>query len=585
MSLINFPDNVIEDIYSNLDQKSLVSMKHSCKFFDILSNQYLLKHLYFYDDSRQTLPLVDYLQGFKFDFTVIPLSKLDSFIRFIEKNTNLIELIDSIVFNSTESNVLISKFINLLIRNKRGSLSQIRFESNVDNLIFLLTQQSGSGNNQDIILYNHNLSASNLYENDELDDSLIQPNSVSLNPSYIYQCEQMQPTSSNSLPFELKELQIFSVDEAELLNLSNMKFEKIELTLQQVDQTDQLSSEVIENWSNNLEALQILNFRSFNYFSRSMLAYMNNYENPNENSLFANLQCLTISLTDSNLDNDIKVLRSLNMGKIKQLEIKFKRKLLHDNGDKIRAIVKLLNDKEMGSQVESFSLINSNDYNMLTDNVFKSEIFNDSNLCLALMNDFNLINDLSVPKNLKHLTISLNNFLTVVDVKLEGNCDYKTFVVNETYLLKKREYFEKLLSLKNLQTLVIPDFLFNWLPFLDEGITFNGEYDELYCESMGVKSTAIVRKLYSRFKNFDDRSGLGIINKPIYHDGQEIFMGFYLDKLAPVMLHIAESLPKLELLNLGGALVSIHRSSPTSADVQQLVGVYDDWVFTNCLNE
>lgn len=584
MSLMDFPQHIMDDIYNNLDQSSIFSLKHSCSFFHITSNQYLFQNLYFYNEQTQKLPLEEISPIFKLPATMIPISKLNAFISFLSSNPQIIDTIQSIKFASNEIDPSIASLLKLLIASNPQNLQEIKFDSpNSDFLFFLIDNNDGFKNRSPNRL-------NKIYENDEvLDTQLLsstptQPSPFAQNPEFIdINTLMKRSTSSNqqlstNIPLNLKNLQLFSVYDIDLIKNNNLEFTKLEISIQNALFDNPLDIRIIKNLSNSLKSLKILNTASFDYVSDAISKYVES-NHISSNSLFPNLEVFTLTVTEKNNNKTLQTLESICFQNLKSLEVKFSRSSTQSLESDNLKIADLLNSNIPSNQLTSVSIINLNNYNMLNDNIFRNEIYDDSNLCFALLNHSNIFTPNS---NLKYLNICLNTFLTVVRAVREGSNSYKTFVVDDRYFDRKRELFNKILTLKSLNTLIIPDFLFNWLPFLDFGLTFNTDYDNTYADFNNITSTIIIRNLYTRFKDFEFKSGLDVVKNPMNYNGRSIFLDFYLTELAPIMLYIASNLPNLTLLNLGGILVSIHRSVIDPTRIEKLEGVYDSWVFTNC---
>ncbi|TID31320.1 hypothetical protein CANINC_000086 [Pichia inconspicua] len=519
---------------------------------------------------------------------MIPISKLSAFTSFLSSNPQIINSIQSIKFSSNEIDSTIASLLKLLISLEPKNLQEIKFDSpNNDFLFFLIDNNDGFKNRSPNRL-------NKIYENDELLDTQLlsstptQPSPFAQNPEFIDIKTLMKSSSSSSnrqlatnIPLHLKTLQLFSVYDVDLIKNNNLDFTKLEISIQNALFDNPLDMKTIKSLSNSLKSLKILNTASFDYVSEAISKYVEN--NPiQSNSLFPNLEVLTLTLTEKNNIKTLQTLDSICFQKLKNLEVKFSRSSTQSVESENLKIVDLLNSNLSSNQLTAVSIINLNNYNMLNDNIFRNEIFDDTNLCFALLNHSNLFTSNS---NLKYLNICLNTFLTVVRAVKEGSNSYKTFVVDDHYFDRKRELFNKILDLKSLTTLIIPDFLFNWLPFLDFGINFNTDYDNNYADLTNTTSTMIIRNLYTRFKDFEVKSGLDIVKNPINFNGRSILLDFYLNELAPIMIYIANNLPNLTLLNLGGLVVTIHRSVIDPTRIEKLEGVYDSWVFTNCQNQ
>lgn len=586
MNLLDLPDNILEDVYHQLDQSSRISLGYTSKYLYVFTNQYLYKNIYFYNDSNEKLPIqLHNTQPFQLPSTLIPISKLNSFIEFLKLNTYLCYSIKSIYFSSSKLTTPISNFVKILIANKAHNIIDIKFDSPNTNFLFMLlnddTPPPSSSSPSTLPIGKSRIKSpliipekmGKLYENDEVEDD---------STFSIYHIPRLVADNNRfnlKLPFNLKTFQLFSIQDVEMVERHNLVFENIDLEIQNPDLNSQLDSSIVSIWSHNLTSLNVLNIFSSNYLIDGVLNYLK--LNDINNIIFDKLQNFSIVTSNSYLPKFNQFLDSINLEKLNNLEIKFQNTFSGDLNSNINSnikIVELLN-KRLTNNLNNLSIINLNNHNMLADNVFRNEFYDNSNLCFTLLNNLDIFNN-GGNSNVKNLTICLNTFLTVVEPIMEGVDSFKTFVINEKYLQRKEELFNSILSLKSLQTLIIPDFLFNWLPFFKDTMQFNKEYDDIFTDSFVNGSTAIIRKLYSRFKNFENKSGLDIINKPIFNNSKNIYLLFYLDKLAPIMLSIAEQLPELALLNLGGILVTIERV-PQSSMVKKLSGVYDPWVFTN----
>lgn len=601
MSLLSLPDDIIEDIYVHLDKKSMVSLKYSCRFFDVLSTDHLLKALYFYDEKSQQLPVDG--AAFAFKVTMIPLRRLDAFLKFVAHHPNSLDLVESITISLHSFTGVYIDFLEMLAAHKERFQGQFKMK-----VTFVLSPSAARKNaNLDGFSYVRFLINSyrgkvlplvetpvlTLYENDEIleDASMLMKNANSDRPNLF--------PNSQSFIQDFKSIQIFSHDDLDMIDQYDLRSEMIELKLKDDHTQQPIKSSVVKNWCQNLTCLMVLTRASLDCLSEGVLQYLNSLDSNDDKidavvhdeesrradpSLFPNLKTLAVSLCDTDFERNSFLLNSFSLGKITELEIQYQKSGSNDpnlNSNNV-TLVKLLNTKVSQNMIEKLSITNLNKYNMLTNNIHGEEIFNDWNLCYSLINHLHIFNNPAKTSNLRSLTICLNTFITVVTPVLSGVDSYKTFVVTERYLQRKKELFDKILDLKSLTTLVIPDFLFNWFPFLPDSLHFNGSQDIGYGGRLSTHEIHIVKNLYSRFQGFENRSNLDIMDYPMATDHDYMTMNSYFDKLAPTFVAIAQQLPNLTLLNLGGLAVTVHRCNRHSSTVEKLVGVYDSWVFTNC---
>lgn len=555
MCLLDLPEHILDDIFQHLNQGALLNLKVSCRFLEHISNDYLLKNIYFYNDMCQKIPLEN--TYFKLQYTFIPLSKLPSFIGFLKTAPNAIHLIESVIIDSDLDSFLFD-FIFSLLNEKDNHIAEIKFYNTDIDLLQILSLNNGCLHSK---LYP-------LYENDEIDDS--NSNSYSHFSQLNYPVNIIDNYSSS---LNLSSIQINSCFETDIL--AELDLKKLELNIQNINVNMILKPYFIEKISKSLNCLNILNSISSNYFSAGMSRLLKNSE-LTDSVFFNNLDTLSIFISDDDYSSNLITILGLDLSNIRNLEIKFKRTRFEDSTANNLEIIKLLNSKIDLNKLEKFSLINMNNINMLTDNIFKNEIYDDSNLCFALLNNSHIFNgDIN---NITYLNVCLNTFLTVVDISQNGYDTNEVFVVDQKYINRKRQLFDKIFKFKNLETLIIPDFLFNWLSFLEEGLDFNQKYLKNYSDSC-ANFVVIIKRLYRRFKGFENISALDITDYPIYTAGDEIDLIPYLNELVPIFLIFAERLPFLKLLNLGGAFINIQRQCDGS--IERLNGIYDSWVFTD----
>ncbi|OBA18399.1 uncharacterized protein OGAPODRAFT_15187 [Ogataea polymorpha] len=191
------------------------------------------------------------------------------------------------------------------------------------------------------------------------------------------------------------------------------------------------------------------------------------------------------------------------------------------------------------------------------------------------------------------------------------------FVVDQNFLETKVRQFNKILACKSLETLLIPDFFYNWKPFIamnreaKNQPQLNGvEYLYTGCDcqrcietrqllsqyieklSFGNKDMSstynfLVGLLHTRLTKFETSSGLDILNYPVL-DPIEVshygYLGIDLSRMVQLILDnmledlnfVVLKLPKLKLLSLGGIHIAIQR---TKNEIK-MNAVQDDWSST-----
>lgn len=621
MNLLDLPDNIIDIIYNNLNTQSIINLKLSCKYLNYYSNFKIFNNIYFYNNTSQLINN-DIIN----EITFIPYTNITSFVDLLSINPQFIQFINKIQFDSFNNNTIdnndnIINNIKKILKICGKNVNFINFNFQIDSFISLFDNNNEinniDNNNIHIINTNPHIHHNLIYENDQID--FIDDYDYNNNNNNYYNDIKQYPTSFNILS-NLISIQLVSFDDIYLFNSfiqnnnhhQSLNLKYLEFNIKKPNSISNLTSinHNLSNLSNypslpslpsqllnNLISLKITNFQSLSIF--------NSYFNNNNNNIInlPNLKSLSLAISDNNyeINNLISILQNFSiLSSLKSLEIKFKRtsyqnisnfNIININNN-INFINKLNKIIENYSLLEEISIINLNNHNMLTDNIFKNEIFDDSNLCFALINNLNLFQNINNNNNipsLKSLTICLNNFITLVEPVKEGINSYNKFVLTDEYLNRKQEIFNKLFNFQNLIELTIPDFLFNWLPFIKEGENINLNYQKIINESNQRKVALIIRCLYSRFINFENNSTINLNYKPIIKVNEisinslilnSINLKIYFDLLLPIILIIAEKLPKLTYLNLGGHSVIISRYQ-LNGKVCKVQSVYDNWSYSS----
>lgn len=556
MTLLDFPDNILDGIYSQLGQKSICNLKLTCKYLNNVSNFYLLQYIYFYNNQTQMTVQKDGIEKI-FKYTFIPLSKIKSFTIFIDQNKHLVNSIRLITF-ANPITTQIQDLVSLLLKQKPNLLECFTYEG--QKLTYLTDTFNSSSTNSNL-----------LYENDEYKDTDALNINVTANGKF---------SCFDQIPLYLSSLYIYNHEDTfKALDL-NLSLRTVGFNMTQYSNSF-LDPNLFIYWSDTVEKLKISSAASYHYLNQSIRNYQEQIDNENfaTLSLFHTVKTLSITFSDEDVFNDLFLLECMNMRNVRNLEIQFKRVRFNLFDSKSREIVNLFNNKIKFNHLDQLAIVNLNNYNILTNNnIHSREIYGDANLCYSLMDHFDVFGKHA--DCLTKLNICLNTFVSIVSAKsVSSSYDNTTFAVNDDYLSRKKEIFNKLFKLQKLQILIIPDFLFNWIPFLENFKQINETYKLRRVNDEPLLKD-LIRNLYWRFRSFETYSGLDLTHYPPYKKGHDLDLKYYFDLLTPAVLYFARNLPCLEVLDLGGFLLSITRS--TDGNVSELCGVYDQWVFTNC---
>lgn len=539
MLLLDLPDEVLDNVYSFLSQKTLISLNHTCKYLHAVADFYLIQNIYFYDEEKQIKPYYDGLE-ITTKFTLIPLSKLSQFTYFLKQNINLIQSITLIIFGKCIDSRVVD-LVSLLLKHDPKQLLCFRYEG--QRLSFL---------SDDI---NDRNDTTRLYENDEINEKESLP--ITVLDRGIFNCFE-------KYPLYLSSLYVYNNDDTFKAIDLKLKLSTVGFYIDDLFTTAHLDSSLIEAWSKSVTTFAINNTASYRYLNQSLKFYAQLDNNSYIRHLFYRVQTLTLFITDEEIFDDLYTLQWLNMSSVKNLEIKFKRVRFSMIEQRNLETVDILNRGINFKKLKQLSIINLNYYNLFNNNnIYKDEIYGDYNLCYTWMNHSNIFGDSA--DSLTTLTLCLNTFMS----------DSVLFSAGKDYIAKKESILENLYHLVNLRTLIIPDFLFNWLPFLSKFGDINVKYNQSTNGKTNLSSYEIIQSLYRRFNNFDRSSSLNMTDYPPLRHCHDIETSNYFDSLVPVIKVIAENLTKLQLLNLGGFMIKIHRYE--SGAVANFSGVYDKW--------
>ncbi|QPG76035.1 hypothetical protein FOA43_003421 [Brettanomyces nanus] len=269
----------------------------------------------------------------------------------------------------------------------------------------------------------------------------------------------------------------------------------------------------------------------------------------------------------------------------------------------------------LSENILSLSLVNLNYTNLLTNfSIGSTSVFKEVNLFYTLLLHCKIFNDPDASRNVTYVNFCLNSFAALPEFSMNP-ADYKSaFIVDDYYLKSKSRIFKKLFNFYNCETLIIPDYFFNWKPFIklqtsspDKGefcvansILDNTDYLFGYCNcpscvsarkillrkteeegAMGQTQTFynfIVLLLFGRIPNMECRSQLNFFSNTL-QDSVEILGSGYmksdlaqvfhliLDNLVPDLRVFITRLPRLHELCLGGFLFDIDRSGTNSVSI------------------
>ncbi|ODQ44341.1 hypothetical protein PICMEDRAFT_74592 [Pichia membranifaciens NRRL Y-2026] len=571
-SLMDFPDNVVDQILGNLGARSLLSLKQTCRFLADACDRHLYRNVYFYDENRQMNALRSETQ-LPLKYTFIPVSRMGWFVSLMDRNARIPQTMASIVMH-TSLNEQTKKLLALLFDSSggRGGVREVLFKGHDVRFLSYLSD------------YSSNVTASvgsRLYENDEVYDRAALLDGASRPPTANTNMGAAEAATVGpqaefvpSKKVELVSTQIHSPLDADRVLQLKLALSGVEIRFPNAYPESGLSRSLIRYWSSSLKSLTLANYASFLYFANGLASYSRSLDSY-RGELFPNLETLSICFTDdiSNNESMGTALQLLNLANVKNLEIKYKRSIFYDSTATNLELVQYLNRNISFSALKQFSLVNLNSNNMLANNIHEHEISENTNLCYAIMDHLDLFS--TNTETLTFLNLCLNTFpVTPMVSRSPDTGDPKIFYANSEYIARKKELFEKIFLLRSLEILIIPDFLFNWWPFLEENQNMNFHQDK-------GSEPNMIPILYRRFYSFESGSALNIMDFPPNRYGSNFGrrLNSYLDEIVPSIAHFAQLLPRLAFLNLGGVLLEIHRDA--RGDVEKLSGVYDSWVFTD----
>lgn len=424
-----------------------------------------------------------------------------------------------------------------------------------------------------------------LYENDDFD-------------SYY---EHFEKSSNRKTLPSLESYQLRNMDEVFLLpSLSRLR---LQVNLEQSNLYDRtislqkLSRHVSKQYITSLEFVNQSSLISF--FSTLTKDSAILKENTN---LLPNLKRLSITISDIGYFSYLpKVIDCLSLEDVELRLSKFS--ILPEDEFKNIDALDFINTL-LHPDVQRLSLVNLNPNNLFENNSIASEtVFDDSNLLYYITKYADLFSSNQAAENIKYLLFSLNNFFHVPQLYMHGiNNGYADpFTINTDYVEKKVELFKKFLKFPNIKTLVIPDYLFNWKPFLafDDEIRANESIGDMYnifnkctcpdCQKVlaeipqGKNGNELLytyyniasRELFQRMPKLQNTFGMNFFDIPFRESSTHSSFAcptalikemqtFLLHNMKHDLLTLSKMFPHLETLCLGGYLFFVRQLSDST---------------------
>ncbi|ODV87049.1 hypothetical protein CANARDRAFT_5608 [[Candida] arabinofermentans NRRL YB-2248] len=581
-----YPDNVMNLIVSNIDNtRDLLSLSRVTKYTNYYANKKLFRHVLLSSEQilLKTIGFDDYLQS----VTILPLNKLNQFVSALSQNITLISFVQKVFVGAGINNLEgITLLANLLMDFKVKNqsvpllgLKEFKFLNQCSSTTFislnkeLMSIKSGTTSPRYHMLYENDEDEINRYNGHNYDENVFALNA--------YQIRSLHELSY--LPLETEGLSV------------NVK--------RQYESSNVSLTENLHQIFSKLRSLELATSESatlfFNCdFSRSVV--------------FENLTRISLNLNNLNLIDAIS--SCIQFQNLECFELKFKQPTIQEWDCEIN--LTLIDFFHLNfSKLRKLSLIHLNSNNLLNNSsVLNQYSFKESNLSFCLLNNFSAFNNDQC--SIKYLNISMNNFSLLPPISKEFKYSKTHFIVDNYYLRSKLNLFSKLLTMSSLETLIIPDYFFNWKPFIklqsngellqnDKVETTNYLFENCSCTDCHHSRTLIqsytanfkftedklssvynfvVGMLFKRLPTFEQSSGLDTLKYP-FHNSVEIsnygYLNIDLSSLVRLMLdNMVDDLKFfvahfsfLKSLCLGGILIDVSKSE----NLIKLSAVYDSW--------
>ncbi|ESW96288.1 hypothetical protein KL918_000240 [Ogataea parapolymorpha] len=572
---MNLPDDILDTVVSDLDTKSLLSLSLSCKKLRAHAVPKLYRSLLLVDTRYNTVG--------ESEFTILTTLKFQQFLEALKSNRSLIGLVQRFLIASHSNNVeglevLVGLFIAFKLRNidvPLLGLKEFKILNETTPYKFLFM------NKEYVASQNLKRSSTLLYENDEDEfnkySNFGQANSIVSLQSY----QLVNITDLNDVSEDTREI---------CINTSN-RYQNVGFMM-----TKRLS-QIFDT----LESLEILNSDAVNALFSQL---------DDECVRFESLNRLSLNIKDLHIMP--AVARCVDLAKLEQFELKFKQTSIGEESEHINLnLVKVFQNQL--KNLKKLSLVHLNSNNLLKNQSQTSQLLlSNSNLSYCIMEHLDIFSP-----SIIYLNVSMNNFAYLPPISMNYQDRRTHFVVDQNFLETKVRQFNKILACNCLETLLIPDFFYNWKPFIAinrevknqpqlnaveylytgcdchrciETRQLLSQYSEkLSFGSKDMSSTYnfLVGLLHTRLTKFETSSGLDILKYPVLDPIEVSHYGYLnidisrmvqliLDNMLEDLHFVVLKLPKLKLLSLGGIQISIQR---TENEIK-MSAVQDDWSST-----
>ncbi|KAG7862484.1 hypothetical protein KL919_001614 [Ogataea angusta] len=556
---MSLPDDILDTVVSDLDTKSLLSLSLSCKKLRAHAVPKLYRSLLLVDTRFNTVG--------ESEFTILRTSKFRQFLEALKSNRSLIGLVQRFLIASHSNNVeglefLVGMLIAFKLKNTDVpllGLKEFKILNETTPYKFLFM------NKEYVASQNLKRSSTLLYENDEDEfnkySNFGQASSVVSLQSY----QLVNITDLNDVSEDAREI---------CINTSNRYQNAGFIMTKKLSQT-----------FDSLESLEILNSDAVNTLFSQL---------DDECVRFESLNRLSLNIKDLHIVP--AVARCVDLAKLDRFELKFKQTSIGEESEEINLrMVNLF--KGQLENLKQLSLVHLNSNNLLKNQSQTSQlVLSNSNLSYCIMEHLDIFSP-----SITYLNLSMNNFAYLPPISMSYQDRMTHFIVDQNFLETKVRQFNKILACNRLETLMIPDFFYNWKPF----ITINREvknqpqlnaveylYTGCNCRkcvetrqllsryseklSFGGKDLAstynfLIGLLHTRLTKFETSSGLDILKYPVLDPIEVSHYGYLdidisrvvqliLDNMLEDLSFFVQKLPKLRILSLGGIQISIQHT-------------------------
>ncbi|AOA62348.1 Hypothetical protein PP7435_CHR2-0660 [Komagataella phaffii CBS 7435] len=464
------PEEIFVTLIKNIDNlNDLLHLSQTCKFYHEVILNKVYTNLLFVNSNYigprnfyqiQGNQLVE--KGDPVSFTVVEEgATINRLIATLEDAPNLVKYIKHIIIYTS------SKEFTSQVENDEFITKQNVYQQLYGLLI----------NNNTELRYLTNFDYSNLHNASFLINSI---RDVSLRDTKVIMYENDDLTfhednsSSHSILPKLQNLQ--------LLNLSDIEYcssiVKLSLYLDKFTYID-INLSNYEHIFQKLEILELQSVKTSDYFLKKL------GQHPNVKLSSLRTLMLAFDHTANNFFNEFELLDRINLSTLKSLDLKFKCSFTACLKDCFMHFMYTLYQKfqehslkthDSACGLEQFSLLNSSMSNMLstTSSVyteFSTPIYRFLQSVLFVTDEKN---NFALWRKMRYLYFNTNDFIfipqLIPDFPMDLSQERCTFKVTPTYLLFKYECFNQMFQddylIGTLESLIIPDYFYNWKPFL-----------------------------------------------------------------------------------------------------------------------